>query len=401
MNAVERVKTMCKERKIPISKLESDCGFANGYIGQLRKGVFPDDRLKKIADYFNVSVDYLMTGEEPQFTVEIAKTDVALTNMSSKLFRHILSKFSVQYFENKQNVWYKIIIEGNGNLRKPFPSPELEVVFISKDNRIIQLIKGVLNMLEKGKLRKISKELSANRVDYMSAFRQNLFRYVDDKDITLKEISEKADIPFSTLNTFLYGNSRDIKLSTVVRLAHALDVSIDELVGAETINEVSRESIAICRNLPDNELYLVRWYIRYIDSLNKKNEPHKRYVSVMELECNANGNLKMTSNYRHIDITDIGEEYRSKIFFGITMPCENYMPTYSPYDILLIANDREPYYNENSLLRIDGQLRIAKRKIENGIAKYYSIRDGKYRIDEKDVDEVIGYVACALINPYK
>lgn len=35
MNAVERVKTICKERKIPISKLESDCGFSNGYIGQL------------------------------------------------------------------------------------------------------------------------------------------------------------------------------------------------------------------------------------------------------------------------------------------------------------------------------------------------------------------------------
>ena len=50
MNAVERVKTICKERKIPISKLESDCGFANGYIGQLRKGVFPDDRILKIAE---------------------------------------------------------------------------------------------------------------------------------------------------------------------------------------------------------------------------------------------------------------------------------------------------------------------------------------------------------------
>lgn len=251
-------------------------------------------------------------------------------------------------------------------------------------------------MMNKEKLKKISRNLSADSDDFMSAFRKNMFMYIDEKDITIKEISEEADVPFSTLNTFLYGDSKDIKLSTAVKLAKALNVSIDELVGAETINEISRESIAICRNLPDNALYLVRWYIRYIESLNRKNEPHKRYVSVMELECNHNGNLKMTSNYRHIDITDIGEEYRSKIFFGITMPCDNYMPTYSPYDILLIANDREPYLNENSLLRIDGQLRIAKRKVENGIAKYYSIRDGKYRIDEKDVDEVIGYIACKI-----
>lgn len=38
MNSVERVKAICKERKIPISRLEKDLGFANGYIGQLRKG---------------------------------------------------------------------------------------------------------------------------------------------------------------------------------------------------------------------------------------------------------------------------------------------------------------------------------------------------------------------------
>lgn len=250
--------------------------------------------------------------------------------------------------------------------------------------------------MEKEKLKELSLKLSSDSNDYMSAFRKNLFMYVDEKDITIKEISETADIPFSTLNSFLYGNTNDVKLSTAVKLAKALKISIDELVGAETISDVSRESIAICRNLPDNALYLIRWYIRYIDGLNKKNEPHRRYVSVMELECNHNGNLKITTNYRHIDITDIGEEYRSKVFFGITMPCEHYMPTYSPYDILLIANDRDAKTNENVLIRTDGNLFLAKRKIENGIAKYYSIRDGKYRIDEKDVDEVIGYIACKI-----
>ena len=90
MNAVEIVKTICKERKIPISKLESDCGFANGYIGQLRKGVFPDDRILKIAEYLNVSVDYLMTGNEVEFIVETAKKDVLLTTMPSRIKEYAL-----------------------------------------------------------------------------------------------------------------------------------------------------------------------------------------------------------------------------------------------------------------------------------------------------------------------
>ena len=96
MNAVERVKTICKERKIPISKLESDCGFANGYIGQLRKGVFPDDRILKIAEYLNVSVDYLMTGKEMEFTAEMAEIDLELSRMKerTKLYALKLSKLS-------------------------------------------------------------------------------------------------------------------------------------------------------------------------------------------------------------------------------------------------------------------------------------------------------------------
>lgn len=64
MNSVERVKEICKNRKIPISKLEKELGFSNGYISQLRKGVFPADRLEKISIFLGVTTTYLMTGEE-------------------------------------------------------------------------------------------------------------------------------------------------------------------------------------------------------------------------------------------------------------------------------------------------------------------------------------------------
>lgn len=64
MNAVERIKALCKAKKIPIYKLEKDLGFANGYIGQLRKGTLPADRLKKIAEYLEVTSAYLLTGED-------------------------------------------------------------------------------------------------------------------------------------------------------------------------------------------------------------------------------------------------------------------------------------------------------------------------------------------------
>lgn len=64
MNSVDLVKSICKERRIPISKLERDLGYANGYIGQLRKGTFPSNRLSEIAQYLSVPVEYLMGGAE-------------------------------------------------------------------------------------------------------------------------------------------------------------------------------------------------------------------------------------------------------------------------------------------------------------------------------------------------
>ena len=66
MNSVEKVKAICKEKKIPISKLERDLGFGNGYVGQLKKGAFPDDRLLAIASYLNVTTDYLMGSEQKE-----------------------------------------------------------------------------------------------------------------------------------------------------------------------------------------------------------------------------------------------------------------------------------------------------------------------------------------------
>lgn len=62
MDSVELVKQICKDRKIPISRLEKDCGFANGYIRKLKEGKFPSDRLLTIANYLNLSTEYLLTG---------------------------------------------------------------------------------------------------------------------------------------------------------------------------------------------------------------------------------------------------------------------------------------------------------------------------------------------------
>lgn len=88
MDSVELVKQICKDRKIPISRLEKDCGFANGYIRKLKEGKFPSDRLLTIANYLNLSTEYLLTrnNEDSSLTAKDNR-DIAkdLNNIMEKL----------------------------------------------------------------------------------------------------------------------------------------------------------------------------------------------------------------------------------------------------------------------------------------------------------------------------
>ena len=61
MTSVEKVLDILNDRKIPVSRLERDLGFGNGYIKQLRKGEIPNIRLLKIARYLNVPARELVT----------------------------------------------------------------------------------------------------------------------------------------------------------------------------------------------------------------------------------------------------------------------------------------------------------------------------------------------------
>lgn len=59
----ERVKNLCNEYQVSMNKLESELGFAKGYLSKLDKSTPNSNNLQKIADFFNVTLDYLVTGE--------------------------------------------------------------------------------------------------------------------------------------------------------------------------------------------------------------------------------------------------------------------------------------------------------------------------------------------------
>lgn len=65
MTIKDRIKDLCVKNGITVNKLETSLGFGTGYISKLNKSTPNTKKIQMIADFFNVSVDYLMTGKEP------------------------------------------------------------------------------------------------------------------------------------------------------------------------------------------------------------------------------------------------------------------------------------------------------------------------------------------------
>ena len=55
-----RIKELAQQRKISLAELERKLNFSNGIISTWKKGNPSVDKVEKVADFFNVSTDYLL-----------------------------------------------------------------------------------------------------------------------------------------------------------------------------------------------------------------------------------------------------------------------------------------------------------------------------------------------------
>ena len=102
----ERLSALINEHDISASGLAKQIGLSNSAAVKLKKGAIPDSStLQKIADYFNVSVDYLLgkekepsgkTGEFDELTMQfnnlcyqiIIKLWCRMTHYLTPMFYH-------------------------------------------------------------------------------------------------------------------------------------------------------------------------------------------------------------------------------------------------------------------------------------------------------------------------
>lgn len=63
MSIYERIRQMCREKGETVTGLERKLGFARGSLSKIDKNSPSASRLQKLADYFEVTSEYILTGE--------------------------------------------------------------------------------------------------------------------------------------------------------------------------------------------------------------------------------------------------------------------------------------------------------------------------------------------------
>ena len=87
----EVVQSLCEKRHVSFTAVERACDLANGTISKLRKSMISADKLKRIADYFGVSMEYLLTGEgAPEHYIDPETAELAQEIFQNSKMRILL-----------------------------------------------------------------------------------------------------------------------------------------------------------------------------------------------------------------------------------------------------------------------------------------------------------------------
>ncbi|MCA6775086.1 helix-turn-helix domain-containing protein [Enterococcus mundtii] len=98
MTTFDRVKQLADKQKISIVELEEKLGFGRNSLYSWKTKTPNGDRLKKVADYFNVSTDYLLGRKEQK---NIDESD-ATSSQIGGLFRSVSSKEDLNEQEQQE-----------------------------------------------------------------------------------------------------------------------------------------------------------------------------------------------------------------------------------------------------------------------------------------------------------
>ncbi|GGN59535.1 helix-turn-helix domain-containing protein [Oceanobacillus indicireducens] len=75
MSLVERIKMLCNEKKVTFAEVERKVGISNGQIRRWDNSSPKIENVQKVADYFDVSTDYLLGRTDKKRYYDLTEKD--------------------------------------------------------------------------------------------------------------------------------------------------------------------------------------------------------------------------------------------------------------------------------------------------------------------------------------
>lgn len=102
MTVYERIENLRKSRGISSQgKLEKELGFSNGSISKWKTSMPTPERLQKLADFFGVSVEYLITGEERTIDYVVRNENGSEVLVETYYLNEETKEIAQEIYENK------------------------------------------------------------------------------------------------------------------------------------------------------------------------------------------------------------------------------------------------------------------------------------------------------------
>ncbi|PLA90511.1 helix-turn-helix domain-containing protein [Ligilactobacillus salivarius] len=97
MNLRDRIKELSSQRKVSVAELERALGFGNGSISKWNKQSPSTEKLMKVANYFDVSLDYLVGRNNDKYDLSPQeKIDIGIE--AEKMMKGLNDESSINFY---------------------------------------------------------------------------------------------------------------------------------------------------------------------------------------------------------------------------------------------------------------------------------------------------------------
>ncbi len=189
---------------------------------------------------------------------------------------------------------------------------------------------------------------------------------LSEKDWSIQHVAEIADLPIETVRNVYYGKTNDPKISTVMKLAKAFNLSVNCMMGECNHTPAERSVLQNYRACGPHGKGLIEFVCRY-EATSAKAE--REAIGKHQIPCLVpRGDIRNGIIYENCEVVNI-ETAIADAYVAIIMNNNDLLPMYCKDDILLFEN-RFPK---------DGEY-AAFYKSERAYIRKYIEEDGQYRL---------------------